>query len=150
MTFTSRSRGTPSTPVMVTPSAVRSATSPSSRKTTRFVWASTAATSEARKLSPSPRPTMRGTFRRAPPPRPARLAAVHDRHRVGAIGPAQRGPDGRGEVARVGFLDQVRQRLGVGLRRQAVSTRGEAVAQLLEVLDDAAVEDRDVPAAVDV
>ena len=63
---TSRSRGEPSTPVMTTPSACRSATSPSSRKMTRLVWASSAATSDARKLSPSPMPTIRGTLRRAP------------------------------------------------------------------------------------
>ena len=71
----------------------RSATSPSSRKMTRRVWASTAATSEARKFSPSPRPTMSGHVHRAP--RRAGRA-----RRDGARRPRRRRRPGAGRPAR--------------------------------------------------
>ena len=81
---------------------------------------------------------------------PVRLAAMHDGHRVGALDLGQRGPHGIGEVARVRLLHEVRQRLGVRLRRQHVPARLEAVAQLAEVLDDPVVDDGDRARAVHV
>ena len=127
----------------------RSATSPSSRKITSRVWARTAATSEARKFSPSPTPTMRGTFRRAPD-QPPRLALVEHRDRVGALGLAQRGAQRVRDIARVRLLHEVREDLGVGLGVEAVAARRELVAQVREVLDDAVVDDRDLARAVHV
>ena len=56
--------------------------------------------------------------------------------------------DGVGEVALVRLLDEVGERLGVGLGRQAMAARLETVAQLAEVLDDPVVDDRDVARAV--
>ena len=44
----------------------------------------------------------------------------------------------------------MRQGLRFGLRAEPVATLGEPVAQLLEVLDDAVVDDRDLTGAVDV
>jgi hypothetical protein len=61
---------------------------------------------------------------------------------------AERAPDGVREVALIALLDEMGERLGVGLRRQAVAARLEAVAQLAEVLDDAVVDDRDLAGAV--
>ena len=147
MVVTGRSSGAPATSVIVTPHGRMSATSPSSRKTIWSVWARIAATSEARKLSPSPSPTTSGTSLRAPIRRsPSPMCMTDDR--VGAFELAQGVPDGVGEVALVGLLDEVGDRLGVGLRGQRVAARLEAVAQLAEVLDDAVVDDRDLAGAV--
>ena len=76
------------------------------------------------------------------------LGAVHDDDRVGALDRLQGVADGLGQVALVGLLDQVGDRLGVGLRREAVAAGLEPVAQLPEVLDDAVVDDRDLAGAV--
>ena len=129
ISVSARSRGTPSTPVITTPVGRTSATSPSSRKTIRFVWARIAATSLAMKLSSPWRPTTSGTSWRAPT---SRLISplVHDDERVGAVELAERRPDGVGEVALVGLLDEVGDRLGVGLGRQRVAARLEPVAEL--------------------
>ena len=78
------------------------------------------------------------------------LATVHDREGVRAVELAQRGPDRVGEVAVVGLLDEVRDRLRVGLGGQGVAPRLEPVAQLAEVLDDPVVDDRDLARAVQV
>ena len=137
----------PATSVIVTPHGRRSATSPSSRKMTRSVWARIAATSLARKLSPSPTPTTSGHVHPGAD-EPVRLGPVHDRQGVGAADPAQGGPDGVGEVAGVGLLDEVGDRLGVGLRGEDVAARLEPVAELAEVLDDPVVDDGDVAGAV--
>ncbi len=75
---------------------------------------------------------------------------MHDRHGVGALGLGERMPNRVGEVAGVGLLDQVREGLRVGLGAQLVSALRQPIAQLLEVLDDAVVDDRDVAGAVDV
>ena len=84
----------------------------------------------------------------AAPDEPVALAAVHDRDGVGTLRQAERGADGIGEVAGVRLLDHVGERFGVGLRRQRVAARGEAVAQVTEVLDDPVVDDRDLARAV--
>ena len=77
-----------------------------------------------------------------------RLGAVHDRDRVGPVDEPQRRPDRVGEVAVVGLLDEVGERLGVGLRGQPMAARLEAVPELAEVLEDPVVDDRDVTGAV--
>ena len=79
---------------------------------------------------------------------PADLALVHHDERVGALDPAERRADGVGEVALVGLLDEVRDRLGVRLGREDVAPLLELVAQLPEVLDDPVVDHRDVAGAV--
>ena len=80
--------------------------------------------------------------------KPADLALVHDDDRVGAIELAKRRPDRVGQIALVRLLDEMRDRLGVGLRRQRVAARLQAVAELAEVLDDPVVDDRDRPGAI--
>ena len=79
---------------------------------------------------------------------PADLVAVHDDERVGPVELADRRSHGVGQVALVGLLDEVGDRLGVGLRRQRVAALDEPVAELPEVLDDPVVDDRDVARAV--
>ena len=79
---------------------------------------------------------------------PVALADVHDNDRVGPFELAERRPDRLGEVAVVGLLDEVRDRLRVRFRREGVAARFEAAAQLPEVLDDPVVDDRDVAGAV--
>ncbi len=79
---------------------------------------------------------------------PVALGAMHDDDGVGALDLLQRVADRLGEVALVGLLDQVGDRLGVGLGRQGVAAGLEAVAQLAEVLDDPVVDDRDLARAV--
>ena len=88
---------------------------------------------------------MSGTFMRAPTSRSG-SPRVHHRDRVRAVRLAQRRAHGVRDVALVGLLDEVRERLGVGLGVEHVAARAQAVAQLLEVLDDAVVDDRDVAA----
>ncbi len=79
---------------------------------------------------------------------PVALAAMHDDDGVGPLDPAKRVADRVGQVARVGLLDEVGDRLGVGLRRQGVPASLEPVAQLAEVLDDPVVDDGDLTGAV--
>ena len=111
------------------------------------MWARIAATSLAMKLSSPFRPDdERHVLARAD--EPADLALVHDDERVGPLELAERGPDRVGQVALVGLLDEVGDRLRVGLGRQRVAARLEPVAQLPEVLDDPVVDDRDVARAV--
>ncbi len=78
-------------------------------------------------------------------PQPVGLAAVHDGDRVGALDPGERGADGIREIAGVGLLHQVRQRLRVGIGVEHVAARLEPVPQLAEVLDDPVVDDGDAP-----
>ena len=140
-------RAAPSTSVMVTPHGRRSATSPSSRNTIWSVWARIAATSEARKLSPSARPTTSGTLWRAPTrrsPSPRCIATIAYAPSVWRR--AWRSASARSPV--VGLLDQVGDRFGVGLGRQRVAARLQPVAELAEVLDDPVVDDRDLAGAV--
>ena len=92
---------------------------------------------------------MRGTLWRAPTSRSG-LAPVEHGHGVGAVGLAQRGAHGIGDVARVGLLHEVGEHLRVGLRAEAMAPREQAVPQVPEVLDDAVVDDRDIAGAVDV
>ena len=79
---------------------------------------------------------------------PVALADVHHRDRVGALELPERMPDGVGQVALVGLLDQVGDGLGVGLRGQAMAACLELVAQVAEVLDDPVVDDRDLAGAI--
>ena len=55
---------------------------------------------------------------------PVVLALVHDREGVGALDLAERDPGGLGDVAVVGLLDEVGDRLGVGVGAQAVAALG--------------------------
>ena len=124
-----------------------SATSPSSRKMTRFVWARIAATSEARKFSsPSDADDERHVLARAD--EPVGSPRVHHRDRVRAVSwrsaartASARSPayasSTRCATASVSVSDVER-----------VAARGEPVAQLPEVLDDPVVDDRDVARAV--
>ena len=84
----------------------------------------------------------------ARPDEPAQLALVHDDEGVGALELAQGGADGIAEVALVGLLDEVGDRLGVGLGRQRVAARLQPIPQLREVLDDPVVDHRDRAGAV--
>ena len=79
---------------------------------------------------------------------PVALADVHDDDGIGAFELAERLAERLGEVALVGLLDEVGDRLRVGLRGQRVAARLEPVAQLAEVLDDPVVDDRDLARAV--
>ena len=78
------------------------------------------------------------------------LALVDDRQRIGTVGPPQGRADGLGEVAVVGLLHEMGDGLGIGLRAEHVTGRLELGAQLDEVLDDAVVDDRQLPGAVHV
>ena len=80
---------------------------------------------------------------------PVALADVHDddarrRPRAGAA----RARTASARSPCVGLLDEVGDRLGVGLGGQRVAARLEPVAQLAEVLDDPVVDDRDLAGAV--
>ena len=99
--------------------------------------------------SPSPRPTMSGTFL-ARPHEAVGLIPMEHRHGVGACGLAQRFADGVGDVAVIRLLDEVREDLGVGLGVEPVSALRERVPELPGVLDDAVVDDRDGARAVHV
>ena len=79
---------------------------------------------------------------------PVALADVHDREGVRTLELAEGVTDGIGEVALVRLLDEVGDRLRVGLRGEDVAARLESVAQLAEVLDDPVVDDRDGARAV--
>jgi hypothetical protein len=84
----------------------------------------------------------------AGPDEPADLALVHDDEGIRSLELAERRPHRIGEVALVGLLDEMGDRLGIGLGRQRVAARLEPVAKLAEVLDDAVVDDGDVAGAV--
>jgi hypothetical protein len=133
--------------VIVTPVGRTSATSPSSRKTIRFVWARIAATSLAMKLSSPWSPTTRGHVL-AGPDEPADLVLVHHDEGIGALELAEGVPNRVGEVAPVALLDQVGDRLGVGLGGERVAACLEPVAELAEVLDDPVVDHGDRAGAV--
>ena len=81
---------------------------------------------------------------------PVGLAPVHDRQGVGALDEAERGAGGLRDVAGVGLLDEVGERLRVGLGGELVTALLEPVPELAEVLDDPVVDDRDLAGAVDV
>ncbi len=84
----------------------------------------------------------------AGPDEPVALADMHDHERVRALEQAQGMADGVGQVALVRLLDEVGDRLGVGLGGEGVAARLEPVPQLAEVLDDPVVDDRDLAGAV--
>ena len=106
--------------VIVTPLGRRSATSPSSRKMTWSVWARIAATSLARNdLAVGQPDDQRHVLAGAD--QPVALAAMHHRDRVRALDLTERRPDRVGEIALIGLLDEVGERLGVGLGRQSMA-----------------------------
>ena len=89
-----------------------------------MVCASTAATSDARKFSPSPMPTMSGTFMRAPTSRSgSRECMTATAYAPCAWRSALR--TRIGDVAVVGLFDEVRQRLRVGVGRELVAARAQ-------------------------
>lgn len=74
---------------------------------------------------------------------PVRLVAAHHRDRVTAAQPRERAPHRVEQVAVVQMVDEVRDRLAVGLARERVAVPLEVRAQRLVVLDDAVVRQRD-------
>jgi len=82
------------------------------------------------------------------PDQAADLTPVHHHQRVCPLHAPERGADRIGEIALVGVLDQVGDRLGVGLRRERVAAGFQLVPELAEVLDDPVVDHRDLPGAV--
>ena len=78
------------------------------------------------------------------------LADVHDHDREGPLETAEGVADGIGEIAVVRLLDEMGDRLGVGLAGQDMAARLEPLAQIAEVLDDPVVDDRDLARAVTV
>ena len=115
-----------------------------------------AATSEARKFSPSPRPTTSGELRRAPTTTSGASTCVGDqgeRALEPAADPAHRLGEVDGAVVGGACASPPR----AGARRPRCRCRWRAVAALLElgpqrgeVLDDAVVDDRDRARAVEV
>ncbi len=79
---------------------------------------------------------------------PVAFAAMHHRDRVRALDLPERRADRVGEIALIGLLDEVGERLGIGLGRQSMAAGLETVAKLAEVLDDPVVDDRDLARAV--
>ena len=75
---------------------------------------------------------------------------VADREAVGADDPAQRGAHAVLELRLVGARDQVGEHLGVGVRDQLHAVGDELGPQLVGVLEDAVVDDRDAALGVDV
>ena len=69
----------------------------------------------------------------------------HDEREV-ALELVEREPHGLDEVAFVVALDEVRDRLGVGLGRERVAVGHEARRELAVVLDDAVEDDRELRA----
>ena len=91
---------------------------------TRFVWARIAATSlREEDLAVGEADDERHVLARAD--QPVRFAAMHDDERVGPLELAQRRPDGVGQIALVRLLDEMGDRLGVGLGREGVAARLE-------------------------
>ena len=84
----------------------------------------------------------------------ARRVGALDGERPGALEARDRVADGGHEVALGGtvprVLDEVRDDLGVGVGDDGVAVLAQVAAQLLEVLDDAVVHDRDAARAVQV
>ena len=110
-----------------------------------------AATSEARKYSPSPTPTTSGEFRRAATTGTWPLRVDRD-ERERPVQPAADRPHGLGEVepGRDLLAEQVRHDLGVGLGDAGDAVLGQLGAQGGEVLDDAVVDDGDPAVGGDV
>ena len=76
------------------------------------------------------------------------IVAGKHAQRVGAAYFAERAPHGRLEVAVVVHLDQVREHFGVGFALENVAELDQTGAQRRIVLDDAVVDDGDLPGAV--
>ncbi len=139
ISVTSRSQGRPATSVTEIPQGRRSATSPSSRKTTRGRVGEDRGHVRGEERLAVAEPDHEGHVHPGAD-EPVRLATVHDRDGVGAVGAGQGVADRRGEVAVIGLLDEVGEGLRVGLGGQRVAARLQAVAQLAEVLDDPVVD----------
>src|ERR687891_964965 len=80
------------------------------------------------------------------------LVSRQDHERVRALEPGHGGPHGVGEIGAVadGVLDQVGHHFGVGLRPKHMPVQLEPLPELMEVLDDAVVDDGDPAVAVEV
>ena len=108
---------------------------------TRRVSCRNAAIEEARNISPSPTPTTSGVWQRAPTSVPSWsrwMATIEKCPSSCCVGLAEGGD----EVALVVALDQVRDHLGVGLRRERVPVGDERLLELAVVLDDPVQDDR--------
>ena len=138
--------GLPLASRIATPSRRISATSPSSRNMNRRVTGSSAATSDATKFSF----VAEADHDRAARAREHDAVGVflrHHRERVRAFELRDRRAHGLEQVARClqVIVDAVRDDFGVGLGRELVAGL-QLVAQLLVVLDDAVVHERDAVA----
>ncbi|SPV06012.1 Uncharacterised protein [Burkholderia cenocepacia] len=74
---------------------------------------------------------------------PVRLVAAHHRDRIAAAQSRDRAPYRVEQVAVVQVVDQVRDRLAVGLAREHIAMRLQFRAQLIAVFDDPVVRQRD-------
>ena len=113
----------------------------------RRVTGSSAATSEATKFSSTPSPITTGQPSRARI-EPVRVVLAHHRQRIGAFELGDRGAHGLEQVLHrlQVVVDAVSDDLGVGLGGELVAAPLEVRAQLLVVLDDAVVDDREAVA----
>ncbi len=138
----SRWTGSPSSVDSSTLSAVTTATSSSSRMTTSRVWDRIAGISDARNISPRPRPTTTLP--------PVGRGAGDDADGVGAPELAERllhRVIESTELLQV-MLDQVGQDFGVGLRAKRVALGGEPLLDLEIVFEDPVVHDDEATRAV--
>ncbi|VWD21336.1 hypothetical protein BLA50215_03951 [Burkholderia lata] len=74
---------------------------------------------------------------------PVRLVAAHHRDRIAAAQSRNRTPDRIEQIAVIQMIDQVRDRLAVGLAREHVAVRLQFGAELIAVLDDPVMRQRD-------
>ena len=79
---------------------------------------------------------------------PVPLAAMHDRDRIGSFEPPQGFAHGIGEIASVGLLHEVGDRLRIRLGGQRVPAGLQPVPKLAKVLDDPVVDDGDLTGTV--
>jgi hypothetical protein len=112
----------------------------------RSVTPASAIASDARNVSPSPTPSTSGEPARAH--HAVRLVAAEHGDGVGALQARHGALHGVEQVALVQVRHQVRDHLGVGLAGEHVALGLQLGAQLLVVLDDAVVHQRDAPRRV--
>ena len=73
-----------------------------------------------------------------------------DRDRVRPFDPTQSCLDGGQKISVISLFDQVRDYFSIGLGGELVAGDGERDAKLVEVLDYAVMDDRDLPGTVEV